>query len=157
LAAGLIAQGYDFLADDLVALSEPDGAIVPWPLPLSIKQGGLEVVGTHHPQLARAPSYRTKGVEARMLAAPPSAWDADPVPLRRLIFPHFSAGVQPQARRLSPFETIERLLNDRVWLGNPVTKQRMSAFLAWLQRTPAYALSYGSLDDGMRLIADVMA
>ena len=44
LAAGLIGQGYDFLADDLVALAEPDGAIVPWPLPLSIKQGSIEVI-----------------------------------------------------------------------------------------------------------------
>jgi hypothetical protein len=156
LAAGLIAQGYDFLADDLVALSEPDGAIVPWPLPLSIKQGSIKVVGAHHPQLAQAPSYRTKGVEARMLLAPPAAWNADPVPLRRLVFPHFSTGAQAQARRLSSFETIERLLTDRVWLGNPVTEPRMAAFLAWLDRTPAYAVSYGTLDDGMRLIADVV-
>ena len=105
----------------------------------------------------RRASYRTKGVEARMLIPPASAWDADPVPLRRLVFPRFADGAEPHARRLSSFETIERLLTDRVWLGNPVTEQRMSAFLAWLDRTPAYALSYGSLADGMRLIADVVA
>ena len=157
LAAGLVGQGYDFLADDLIALSEPNGTIVPWPLPLSIKQGSIGIVSAHHPQLAEATSYRTKGVEARMLIPPASAWDADPVPLRRLVFPHFTDGAQPNARRLSSFETIERLLTDRVWLGNPVTEQRMSAFLAWLDRTPAYALSYGSLADGMRLIADVVA
>ena len=157
LAAGLVGQGYDFLADDLIALSEPNGTIVPWPLPLSIKQGSIDIVSAHHPQLAEAVSYRTKGVEARMLIPPASAWDADPVPLRRLVFPRFADGAEPHARRLSSFETIERLLTDRVWLGNPVTEQRMSAFLAWLDRTPAYALSYGSLADGMRLIADVVA
>jgi Coenzyme PQQ synthesis protein D (PqqD) len=157
LAAGLVGQGYDFLADDLIALSEPNGTIVPWPLPLSIKQGSIDIVGAHHPQLAEAVSYRTKGVEARMLIPPASAWDADPVPLRHLVFPRFAAGAEPHARRLSSFETIERLLIDRVWLGNPVTEQRMSTFLAWLDRTPAYALSYGGLDDGMRLIADVVA
>jgi predicted ATPase len=32
LAAGLVGQGYDFLANDLIALSEPNGTIVPWPL-----------------------------------------------------------------------------------------------------------------------------
>jgi hypothetical protein len=42
-------------------------------------------------------------------------------------------------------------------VGNTVTEQRMSAFLAWLDRTPAFALSYGSLADGLRLIADVVA
>ena len=106
--------------------------------------------------MAEATSYRTKDVEARMLIPPASAWDADPVPLRHLMFPHFTDGAQPNARRLSSFETIERLLTDRVWLGHPVTEQRMSAFLAWLDRTPSYALSYGSLADGMRLIADVV-
>jgi hypothetical protein len=157
LAAGLIAQGYSFLADDLVAVSEPDGTIVPWPLPLSIKQGSIDIVGAHHSQLMEAIPYRTKGTEARMLVPPPSAWDADPVPLRRLVFPRFAAGAKPEARRLSAFETIERLLSDRVWLGSPVTERRMSAFLTWLEHTPPYALSYGSLDDGMRLIAEVVA
>jgi hypothetical protein len=70
LAAGLVGQGYDFLADDLIALSEPDGTIVPWPLPLSIKQGSIDIVSAHHPQLAEAVSYRTKGVEAHMLIPP---------------------------------------------------------------------------------------
>jgi Coenzyme PQQ synthesis protein D (PqqD) len=157
LTAGLISRGYDFLADDLIALSEPHGMVIPWPLPLSIKQGSIEIVETHHPQLAEAASYRTKGVEARMLIPPSSAWDADPVPLCRLVFPHFVEGAAPRARRLSSFETVERLLTDRVWLGSPITEQRMSAFLAWLDRTPSYALLYGNLADGMQLIEDVVA
>ena len=155
LAAGLISRGYDFLADDLIALAEPDGMVVPWPLPLSVKQGSIEIVEAHHPQLAEAAPYRTKGVEARMLIPPSSAWDVDPVPLRCLVFPHFAERAEPHARRLSSFETIERLMADRVWLGSPITEQRMSAFLAWLDRTPSYALSYGSLADGMQLIADL--
>jgi len=157
LAAGLISRGYDFLADDLIALSDPDGMVIPWPLPLSIKQGSIEIVEAHHPQLAEAAPYRTKGVEARMLIPSSGAWDAEPVPLCRLVFPHFAAGAKPQARRLSSFEAIKRLLADRVWLGSPVTETRMSTFLAWLDRTPSYALSYGSLADGMQLIADVVA
>jgi hypothetical protein len=36
-------------------------------------------------------------------------------------------------------------------------RQRMTAFLAWLDRTPAYAPSYGSLADGMQIIGDVVA
>jgi hypothetical protein len=156
LAAGLIHQGYDFLADDVIALSEPHGKIVPWPLPLSIKQGSIEVVGARHPQLQKAAPYRTKGVEARMLVPPSSAWNSKPVPVRCLIFPSFAQGAEPHVGRLSAFETMERLLTDRVWLGNPITEQRMSIFLAWLDRTPSYALSYGSIDDGMRLIAGIV-
>lgn len=157
LAAGLVSKGYDFLADDLVALSEPNGTIVPWPLPLSVKQGSFAVLSAQHPQLTHAPSYRTKGVDARMLEPPTRAWDAEPVPLRNLVFPRFVDGAAPELRRMSSFEAIERLLSDRIWLGNPITEQRISVFLEWLDRTPAHALSYGSLDDGVRLIADVVA
>jgi hypothetical protein len=157
LAAGLISRGYDFLADDLIALSEPRAMVVPWPLPLSIKQGSFESVKAHHPQLAEAAPYRTKGLEARVLIPPSSAWDADLIPLRCLVFPHFAEGAEAHARRLSSFETVERLLTDRIWLGSPITEQRMSAFLAWLDRTPSYALSYGNLTDGMQLIGDVFA
>ena len=109
LAAGLVSRGFNFLADDLIALSEPEGVIVPWPLPLSIKQGSIDIVSAHHPQLADAASYRTKGVEARMLIPPASAWDADLVPLRRLVFPRYAAGPSrtcvgcPPLRRLSGY------------------------------------------------------
>ena len=61
LAAGLVGQGYDFLADDLIALSEPNGTIVPWPLPLSIKQGSIDIVSAHHPQLAEASVLSNQG------------------------------------------------------------------------------------------------
>ena len=108
LAAGLIAHGYDFLADDVVAISEPDGTIVPWPLPLSIKQGSIDIVRAHHPELAKAAPYRTKNMEARMLVPPASAWDADPVQLQSLSFSAFcrrrrasSAPVCPLSRRLN--------------------------------------------------------
>jgi hypothetical protein len=39
LAPGLVSPGFDYLSDDAVPLSEPDGEIVPWPLRLSIKPG----------------------------------------------------------------------------------------------------------------------
>jgi hypothetical protein len=73
LAALISANGKAFAstsADDLIALAEPHGMVVPWPLPLSIKQGGIEIVEAHHPQLTEAAPYRTKGVEARMLVPP---------------------------------------------------------------------------------------
>jgi hypothetical protein len=156
LAAGLIAAGFDYLADDLVALSAPDALIVPWPLPLSLKPGSLEALTPRLPQLATAPHYRTKGMDARLLIPDAGAWDAEPVKLRTLIFPRFTAGGAPEARRLSSFEALQNLLTDRVWLGDPITEQRVAAFLAWLDATPAYALTYGTLDEAIRLVEGVV-
>ena len=157
LTAGLMAAGFDYLSDDLVAVSERAKAIMPWPLPLSIKPGSFDIVSRLWPQLMQAPRYRTKGLDAHLLVPPIGAWDAQPAVLRRLVFPHYAAGTRSELTRLSPFQTIERLLSDRIWLGSPITEERVKAFLAWLEATPAYALTYADLDDAVRLIEDVVA
>jgi hypothetical protein len=157
LAAGLISNGFDYLADDLVALSAPMGTVVPWPVPLSIKPGSIEVITRYCHELERAPSYRTKGVGARLLVPTSTAWDAEPVKLRCLVFPRFTDGAAPKLQRISSLQAIECLLTDRVWIGNPITADRVTAFLAWLDDTPAYMSVYGELDDGMRHIEDLAA
>ncbi len=156
LAAGLLKAGFDYLADDMIALSAPDGAIMPWPLPLSIKPGSQDAVSARHPELAQAPRYRTKGLEARLLVPPDSAWDAAPVKMRALVFPRFIAGAAADTQRISTFAAVERLLADRIWLGYPLTESRVSAFLTWLNVTPAHVITYGELDDGVRLVEGVL-
>ena len=157
LAAGLLRAKFDFLADDLVPMSAPDGMIVPWPLPLSIKPGSASIVGRFFPQLATAPPYRTKGMQARLLAPPASAWELHPVPLKWLVFPRFVEGGKQDCRRISAFEAIERLLLDRIWLGCPLHEANVAAFVDILNATPAFALSYGALDDGVRMVKDIVA
>jgi hypothetical protein len=157
LAAGLVSRGFDYLSDDAVPLSEPDGEIVPWPLPLSIKSGSMELLKSRFPELGNAPAYSTKGTEARLLVPAAKVWDATAVKLRTLIFPRFVAGAAPKQRRLSQFEAIQNLLIDRVWLGYPITEARVESLLDWLDDTPAYAIFYGTLDDGVRLVERVIA
>ncbi|MFH1343228.1 MAG: PqqD family peptide modification chaperone [Pseudomonadota bacterium] len=152
LAAGLLQAGYDYMADDMIALSAPDGAIMPWPMPLSIKPGSLDVVAARYPELARAPRYRTKDLEARLLVPGEHAWNSVPAKLRTLVFPRFAAGATGDLRRISTFEAVERLLADRIWLGYPLTEARVAAFVTWLMDIPTYAVTYGELDDGVRLI-----
>src|ERR1019366_3224652 len=107
----------------------------------------IEVITPYCHELARAPSYRTKGVDARLLVPTSTAWDAKPVNLRCLVFPHFTEGVAPKLQRISSFQAIGRLLTDRVWIGNPITADRVIEFLAWLDDTPAYISVYGDLGD----------
>ena len=157
LAAGLVSRGFDYLSDDAVPLSEPDGEIVPWPLPLSIKPGSMELLRSRFPELGSAPAYSKKGTEARLLVPPDEVWSAKAVKLRTLIFPRFRKDTAPQQRRLSPFEAIQNLLVDRVWLGYPITAARVQSFLDWIDDTPAFAISYGTLDDAVELVERVIA
>jgi hypothetical protein len=156
LTAGLIGNGFRYLADDLVAVMEPQGAIAPWPVPLSVKDGSVELLARLWPELEQAKTYRAKGLAARMLAPPSSSRDFDPVRLDSLIFVQYRKGHSPALQRISRFQTIERLLSDRIWVGNPITIHRVSALLEWLRVTPAYVCTYGSLQDGMRLVRELV-
>jgi hypothetical protein len=156
LTAGLLSAGFDYLADDLIALSAPYGAIVPWPLPMSIKPGSLDVIAARHPKLKKAPRYRTKGLDASLLVPANSVWDTEPVKLRKIVFPSFVAGATADLQPISSFDTVARLLSDRIWFGHPVTEERVTAFLTWLNDISSYAITYGELDDGVRLIESIL-
>jgi hypothetical protein len=155
LTAGLVSNGFDYFADDLVAVMAPDGTIAPWPVPLSIKPGSLNVIAPYYPELPKAHSYRTKGVDARLLIPASSNWNLAPVPLRTVVFPTFTGNAAPALQRISRFQAIERLLKDRIWIGNPITVDRITALVEWLSATPAYVCTYDTLEDGMRLIGDL--
>jgi hypothetical protein len=56
---------------------------------------------------------------------------------------------------ISAFEAIERLLNDRIWLGYPITEHRIRALLAWINVTPAYTLVHGNVADAARCLEGI--
>jgi len=94
-----------------------------------------------YPQSAGAlPNYRTQLGEARQIVPPPDAWDIEPVPFARLqSSPVYSAGAVASAERdlHCVWKALQRLLNDRIWLGYPITEQRGPAPFSRLAR--AYA------------------
>lgn len=156
LIAHLIAQeGFTYFADDLIVLSGPSAHIVPWPVPLSIKEGSWRLLSQSYPSLQDAPLYNTFRGPARLLIAPSSSWQLAPAPVHAMIFPQYVAGAAVKLTRITAFEAIERLLNDRIWLGYPMTEQRIRAFLAWMDVTPAYALVHGNVADAARCLEDI--
>jgi hypothetical protein len=155
LIAYLIAnKGFTYIADDLIALAT-DGRLVPWPMPLGPKEGSWKLLSEWYPYLLTAPNYRTQLGEARQILPPPDAWDTEPVPLRGFIFPRYVAGADAKLTRLTALEALQRLLGDRVWLGYPMTEQRVSAFLARLEDMPAYSLVHGNVAEAAHLLDDI--
>jgi hypothetical protein len=156
LVAHLAAQeGFTYLADDLVVLAAPSGHIVPWPMPLSIKKGSWSLLSEQYPSLNSAPIYNTSRSEARLLIPSSSDWKTDPVPVHGIVFPRYIAGAVAKLTRITAFEAIERLLNDRIWLGYPMTEHRTRAFLAWIDATPAYTLVHGNVADAAQCLEDI--
>jgi hypothetical protein len=125
----------------------PDGRIVRWPLPMSIKEGSWDLLSESYRNLPGFPPYHTKRGEARQLVPSGEAWNTNPVPLKGFIFPRYVAGAKATLTRLTPFEALRRLLGDQIWLGYPITEQRVGNFLRWLNDKPAYTLKHGNVAD----------
>lgn len=157
LNAYLVArEGYTYLADDLIALSAPAGKVVPWPLPLSLKEGSWDVLADTYREMESFPRYRTVRGESKHIIPELSAWDIEPVPVHRILFPTYVPGAVPRLTSITPFEALQRLLSDRIWLGYPISEERVTAFLDWLDRTPAYTLVHGNVADAAVCLREIM-
>jgi Coenzyme PQQ synthesis protein D (PqqD) len=154
LVAALMAEGFHYLSDDVLGLSS-SGLLVPIPLPLSIKPGSLDVLKTRYPSLHQADKYFAKGMSASLLIAP-DAWDTEPMPFGEIIFPKYVSGAKPELKKISSFESFQRLAAERLWLGYPLEEARVHEFFDWIARTPSYSITYGDLDASIHLIKEIL-
>jgi hypothetical protein len=144
LAAYLAAMGFDYLSDDLIALSQPRGEIVPWPVPHSLKRGSWKTLEHLYPQMADAKIERIAGREMKFVSAPAESWDNIGITAQLLIFPRYGSG-STTVSRITPLLALQRLIEDRIWLGSPIEKSTVEAFLRKLRDIPAYTLEYNNL------------
>jgi hypothetical protein len=145
LVAALVAEGFSYCADDLLALGAPRGTALRWPVPLSLKSGSWAVLRSYYPDIENAPAYRSKGFDARLIVLPDEVWHEPALPLAAFVFPNYQDGAELALERLEPFEALALLLNDRIWLGWPLQEQRVRRFLDWFGTVPHYRLTFGSL------------
>ena len=145
LIAYLAAHGFTYISDDLLPIAE-DGIALPWPMPLSVKSGSLAVLGPIYPHLAEARSFRTKGDTAHLLPPPVMNWDHH-VDLRFLVFPKYGPSADAAFDEIGPLDALTRLIQSRIWLGYPLTLDRVTAFLKWLASVRSFACTYSDVKD----------
>ncbi len=157
LIAHLLPRGWDYLADDLIALAAPDGRIVPLPLPLSVKEGSLPLLSGLYPDLIRAPRYEAGRGPSWRFVPPGATWHREPVTLSAFVFPRYVAGAATALTPITPLEALQRLLSDRIWLGFPLAQGRVEAFIAWLDERPSYDLVHGDATEAARQIEEIVS
>jgi hypothetical protein len=156
LIAYLIARGYLCLADDLILLSEPDGLVVAWPLPLNLKAGSWPLLSETYPNLLSFPVYSTSRGDIRQIVPSPQVWDRDPARVKCVVFPRLVPGTKAKLAPVTQFDAVVRLLRDRIWLGYPMTEQRVRRFLTWLNDKAIYELAHGDLADAALCLEQIM-
>jgi hypothetical protein len=158
LTGFLLAHGFAYLGDDVIAIGEDEAALLPLPTCLSIKSGSWSVLEPIYPVLAELPTFNRYGrllryvgpqgnYEVMSAARAPSA----------IVFPAYRAGATTRVQSLGPLQTMIRLTGAHAALSRPATQRKLEKFLHFVEQTPAYELTYSELPSALKAIEDLLA
>jgi hypothetical protein len=154
LVAGLVDAGCSYFSDDSVPLDAVSGEIMPVPLALVVKESGVATLGARYPQLETTASKAFIGGPRRFLNLKAESARAG-APLCAFLLPSYSASAKPQIVSVDPLETLSALIEAGCWISPDEEAGRR--FFELLSSRPTYRISYGSLDDGIALVGQVIA
>lgn len=152
LLASLLHAGFGFVADDIVPLEKGTRLIRPVPLAISIKQGSWPAIGALFPELAEAPVVRLGARRMRFLWPGNGTASAEAAgrPAAAVLFPRYVKGAPVTLTRLDHLRSLTLLGEGGSML--PSTDAGLAEFLAWWRGLAAYEISYGCLEDALRVV-----
>jgi hypothetical protein len=158
LTAFLVANGFTYLGDDMIAIGEEAMTLAPLPTCLSIKSGSWPVLEPQYPLLPTLPTLSRYGRSVRYIkpagnyealetAAAPSA----------ILFPAYVAGGErARLTGIRPLQAMIRLLGAHARLSSPASEAKLARWIRFVELTPAYELHYAELPDAMQMIDDLL-
>lgn len=156
LLAGLIHEGFPFVADDISFLERGTGLIWPTPMAISIKEKSWPLVGRMFPKLAEAKVVRFGDRTMRYLTPDPAAVAVEAGhPIAAALFVCYAEGAPLGLERLDAASSLVRLGRGGSIL--PDSDAGLGEFLERWPSIPAWQLTYGHLDEAIPRIATLTA
>lgn len=149
LVAWLAAQGFDYLADDLVPLRADDHAIAPFPMPIGIKPGSIAALAPYRP-------LDVNSADGEQFLFHDVSFDGPCHPATALVFPRYSATAPARCSAVSVQDALVSLLSDRIHFGAPMRAENLGQFVRWLRDITIYELVYSDFDDAKRWMTDIL-
>lgn len=159
LTAALVEQGFRLLSDEFALLGLDEPTLNAYPRPISLKNESIDVVRglAGEDWISQTVEGSPKGDIAYRRPRASDIADAHKTAKPKLIlFPFFEEGLSPLAERLNPAEAIMRLIpasTNYSMLGEPAYRSLLQLVLD----APAYEVSYGTLEDSLKLVEDLYA
>ena len=157
LLAHMLAEGFDYVADDLVLIVPPDLAVLPIPMPLILKRGSWDPLAAVLPGLEAARVFRRGGRDVKYWNPGRGQIAREPRPIRGIIFPRYVKDAPFKATQLSAFHAIERITKAPMRIGIPLAHQAVERLVALIERCPVYELSYGDARAATKWAGELLA
>ena len=151
LCAALVQRGWRLLSDELTLVRIGDGAIVPLPRPVSLKNASIEVIRRYAPQAVISRSVRdtNKGTVAHVKAPAASVARAgETARAAWIVFPQYAAGapaqLEPIAQGRAFMQVAENAFNYSL-----LARPGFDALGRLIDASASYHFRYGALDEAM--------
>jgi hypothetical protein len=156
LTSALIANGFDYCADDTVLLTDLPIRVRGIPTRLGIKEGSWAVVARMWPGFNELPTgLRADGQRIRYLPPPvgSSCATADQcLDTSTLIFPRFAPDSPNELNRLTRAESLMRLTNAGYDTPAGLTTDLVRKLIGWLADLSCYELTFSDLQQAVELV-----
>ena len=154
LSAAFAANGHALFSDE-IALLGYDGKVKPVPFSMNIKEGSWQVLEPMYPTLLHLPSHlRFDGQLVKFLS--PVNLKEDHEEIGAIVFPRYEKGASCRVEELGSCETLRRIREAGYQLDVPLVHEHFEGILEHLLAKPSYALTYGSLDEAMATVRELM-
>lgn len=156
LCAALMGGGWRLLSDELCILRLSDGALLPVPRPLNLKNRSIDIVAARFPDAVFGPRVHgtTKGTIVQM-APPRDAVGRQDEPARPawIVFPRWTADAGPA--RTEPLERGHALMRlaENTFNYNILGAAAFEALADMAEGCPACDFTYSDLDDALSALA----
>lgn len=156
LAAALSRQGWRFYSDELAVLNKENLKVSPFLLPMSIKNGSVEVLKKYYPALPEAEVYlRPDNKRVRYIIAPQEslASEEEEAPVGALVFLEYSPEAASSQKEIGKADALKRLAatgsSDR-----ELAMDDVEAMIAIVEQVPCHELVFSDLDNAIELLKD---
>ena len=157
LVAALTHSGLDYFGDDLCLLHAGSGHLLPLPVPMAIKKGSWDIIGPYFPHLLGLPTAVIAGSEVRYLAASQPERSLAGRPARCVVFSTYERDAGTQLTAVPSVAALQLLFETGAWLNPPLTPERVSTFLRWVEDHPCYRLTYSSLLEATTVVEELLS
>jgi len=144
LAAVLMKMGLTFYGDDSVLLERDTLSVPVMPFALTIREGSWSVLGPKFPELQKAPVVLRYGQRVRFLPPLGVNQDGSCGQVGAIVFSRFKEKAVHELTALDALQTLLGLQESGFWVAHD--EQSIRDFLAWIQSTPSFSLSYSEVD-----------
>jgi len=150
LAAVLMKMGWNLYSDDSVLLQRDTLSVPPMPFALMVREGSWDVLCPRFPEFDQLPIVSRYGQRVRFLPPQQANQNGHCAQVAACIFVRFEPHATSEISTLDSMHALLRLQDSGFWVAHD--EQSIGAFLAWMQSTPSYSMTYSDVDQAAEII-----